>query len=60
VHRKLEWVVGVRMSGCSQLSMEDSSDGYNCGHYGGHSYGGSGKEAKESNTPLGEDDDQGE
>lgn len=60
VHRKLERVAGVSMSGCSPLSMEDNRDDCNCSCCGGLSYGCSGKEAEESNMPLREDDGQGE
>ena len=59
-NRKLEWVVGVRMSGRSPLSMEDSRDNCNGSHCGGHNYGGSSKDTEESSMPLGEDDDPGE
>ena len=60
MHRQLEWVAGVRMSGCNPLSREDSRDNCNCSRCGGRNYGGSGKDAEEFNMSLGEDDDQGE
>ena len=49
VPRKLEWVVGVRMSGRSPLSMEENSDGCSCSRSGGN-----------SNSGMREDDDEGE
>lgn len=60
VHRQLEQVAGVRMSGRIPLSMEDSRGDCNCSRCGGYNYGITGKDAEEFNMPPREDDDQGE
>ena len=57
VHKQLERVAKLRMSGCISTSMEDSRDDCNCSRYEGGSYGGSSKEEEKFSLLLGEDDD---
>ena len=60
VNMKLAQVVGERMSRRSPLSMEDNKDSCNCSRCRGRSYGGSNKDAEESNMSLGNEDNLGE
>jgi hypothetical protein len=53
-NRKLALVVGGMMLSRIPLSTEGSKDGCNCSRCGGCNYGGSGKEAEETNMSLGD------